>query len=192
MTEIRTDSKPLAPAVERFVLHWGEMGGQWGVNRSVAQIQALLYLAERPLTAETIAETLVMARSNVSNSLKELLGWRLIRRVPVMGDRRDHYEAETDLWEMVTRIAQGRKEREIDPAAAALRACLAEAKGDPRVSPVAMRRLAEMGQFLETVNRWYDQMIAVPAPKIMALMRMGARVVNLLSFGRKDEGRAGG
>ena len=78
-----------------------------------------------------------MARSNVSNSLKELLGWKLIRRVPVMGDRRDHYEAETDLWEMVTRIAQGRKEREIDPAAAALRACLAEAKGDPRVSPVA-------------------------------------------------------
>jgi len=192
MTEIKTDSKPLAPAVERFVLHWGEMGGQWGVNRSVAQIQALLYLSERPLTAEAIAETLVMARSNVSNSLKELLGWRLIRRVPVMGDRRDHYEAETDLWEMVTRIAQGRKEREIDPAAAALRACLAEAKGDPRVSPVAMRRLAEMGQFLETVNRWYDQMIAVPAPKIMALMRMGARVVNLLSFGRSDEGRAGG
>ena len=187
MTEIKTDSKPLAPAVERFVLHWGEMGGQWGVNRSVAQIQALLYLSERPLTAEAIAETLVMARSNVSNSLKELLGWRLIRRVPVMGDRRDHYEAETDLWEMVTRIAQGRKEREIDPAAAALRACLAEAKGDPRVSPVAMRRLAEMGQFLETVNRWYDQMIAVPAPKIMALMRMGARIVNFLSLGRKEE-----
>jgi DNA-binding transcriptional regulator GbsR (MarR family) len=187
MTEIRVESKPLAPAIERFVLHWGEMGGQWGVNRSVAQIQALLYLSERPLTAEAIAETLVMARSNVSNSLKELLGWRLIRRVPVMGDRRDHYEAETDLWEMVTRIAQGRKEREIDPAAAALRACLAEAKGDPRVSPVAMKRLAEMGQFLETVNRWYDQMIAVPAPKIMALMRMGARIVNLLNFGRKDE-----
>ena len=102
------------------MLHWGEMGGQWGVNRSVAQIQALLYLSERPLTAEEIAETLVMARSNVSNSLKELLGWRLIRRVPALGDRRDHYEAETDLWEMVTRIAQGRKEREIDPAAAAL------------------------------------------------------------------------
>jgi DNA-binding transcriptional regulator GbsR (MarR family) len=160
------------------------MGSQWGVNRSVAQIQALLYLSERPLTAEQIADALVMARSNVSNSLKELLGWRLIRRVPMMGDRRDHYEAETDLWEMVTRIAQGRKEREIDPAAAALRACLAAAKGDARISPVAMKRLAEMGQFLETVNRWYDQMIAVPAPKIMALMRMGAKVANVLSFGR--------
>lgn len=186
MTEIRTESRPLAPALERFVLHWGEMGGQWGVNRSVAQIQALLYLSERPLTAEEIADTLVMARSNVSNSLKELLGWRLIRRVPALGDRRDRYEAETDLWEMVTRIAQGRKEREIDPAAAALRACVAEAKGDDRVSPVALKRLMEMGQFLETVNRWYDQMISVPAPKIMALMRMGAKVANLLSFGRKD------
>jgi DNA-binding transcriptional regulator GbsR (MarR family) len=192
MTEIRTESKALAPALERFVLHWGEMGSQWGVNRSVAQIQALLYLSERPLTAEEIAETLAMARSNVSNSLKELLGWRLIRRVPLMGDRRDHYEAETDLWEMVTRIAQGRKEREIDPAAAALRACLALAKGDDKVSPVALARLTEMGQFLETVNRWYDQMIAVPAPKIMALMRMGAKVASLLSFGRKDGERESG
>ena len=110
----------------------------------------------------------------------------------MMGDRRDHYEAETDFWEMVTRIAQGRKEREIDPAAAALRACLAEAKGDPRVGDVAMKRLAEMGQFLETVNRWYDQMISVPAPKIMALMRMGAKVANFLNFGRKGGRRLSG
>ena len=183
MTEITYETQKLAPAVERFILHWGDMGGQWGVNRSVAQIHALLYLSERPAHAEEIAETLGIARSNVSNSLKELLGWKLIRRVPVMGDRRDHYEAETDLWEMVTRIAQGRKEREIDPATAALRACLVEADGDPRVSPVALRRLGEMSQFLETVNRWYDQMISVPAPKIMALMRMGAKVANFLNFG---------
>jgi len=187
MTEI-IDESPLAPAVERFILHWGDMGGQWGVNRSVAQIQALLYLSERPLTAEEIADTLRLARSNVSNSLKELMAWKLIRRLPVMGDRRDHYEAETDLWEMVTRIAQGRKEREIDPAAAALRACLAEAEGDTRISDVARTRLTEMGQFMETVTHWYDQMIAVPAPKIMALMRMGARVANFLNFGRKGEG----
>lgn len=189
MTEITNLSRKLAPAVERFVLHWGDMGGQWGVNRSVAQIHALLYLSEQPLTAEEIAETLGIARSNVSNSLKELLGWRLVRREPRMGDRRDHYVAETDLWEMVTRIAQGRKEREIDPAAAALRACLAEAGGDPEVSPVALKRLAEMSAFMETINRWYDQMLGVPAPKIMALIRMGSKVVNLLSFGRRGEQR---
>jgi DNA-binding transcriptional regulator GbsR (MarR family) len=183
VTEITIDSK-LAPAVERFILHWGNMGGQWGVNRSVAQIHALLYLAERPLTAEDIADTLGMARSNVSNSLKELTGWKLVRRVPLLGDRRDHFEAETDLWEMVTRIAQGRKEREIDPAAAALRACLADAEGDPRISPVARRRLAEMEEFVRALNRWYDQMLGVPAPKIMALIRMGAKVASLVGFGR--------
>ena len=139
MTEISNTSNALPPAVERFILHWGDLGGQWGVNRSVAQIHALLYLSERPLTAEDIAGSLGLARSNVSNSIKELLAWKLVRRVPVLGDRRDHFEAETDIWEMVTRIAQGRKEREIDPAAVALRACGAEADGDPRVSPVATR-----------------------------------------------------
>ena len=191
MTEITAESK-LAPAVERFILHWGDMGGQWGVNRSVAQIHALLFLSERPLIAEEIADTLGIARSNVSNSLKELIVWKLARRVPVLGDRRDHFEAETDIWEMVTRIAQGRKEREIDPAAAALRACRAEAEGDARVSPVARKRLAEMEDFVGTLNRWYDQMLGVPAPKIMALIRMGAKVVNLLSFGRGKGGRPGG
>ncbi len=192
MTEITVESQKLAPAVERFILHWGDMGGQWGVNRSVAQIHALLFVSERPLTAEDIAETLGMARSNVSNSLRELIAWKLVRRVPLMGDRRDHFEAETDLLEMVTRIAQGRKEREIDPAAAALRACMAEAEGDPRVSPVARERLAEMQLFVETLNRWYDQMLGVPPAKIMALIRMGAKVVNFLSFGRKSEGQRDG
>jgi len=144
MTEIRTESRPLAPALERFVLHWGEMGSQWGVNRSVAQIQALLYLSERPLTAEQIADTLVMARSNVSNSLRELLSWRLIRRVPMMGDRRDHYEAETDLWEMVTRIAQGRSEISLDLLAGSHATILSNfyerALAD---QPAAIRRIIE-------------------------------------------------
>ncbi len=182
----------MPPAVQRFILHWGDMGGQWGVNRSVAQIHALLYLSERPLTAEGIAETLHLARSNVSNSIKELLSWKLIRRVPVMGDRRDHFEAETDIWEMVTRIAQGRKEREIDPAAEALRACMAEAEGDRRISPVAVARLKEMLAFVETVNRWYDQMLAVPKGKLVALIKMGSKVVRILSpGGRKGSGKEG-
>src|ERR1700722_18880030 len=127
MTET-TGKKKLSPAVERFILHWGDMGDQWGVNRSVSQIHGLLYLAEAPMTAEDIADRLGMARSNVSNSIKELLAWNLIRRVPILGDRRDHFEAETDIWEMVARIAAGRKEREFDPALKALRACVAEAE----------------------------------------------------------------
>lgn len=189
MTEITVESWKLPAAVERFILHWGDMGGQWGVNRSVAQIHALLYLSERPQTAEEIADTLGMARSNASTSLRELLSWKLIRRVPMLGDRRDHYEAETDLWEMVTRIAQGRKEREIDPAAAALRACLAEAERDPRISKTARARLQEMESFITTVNRWYDQMLGVPAGKIMALMRMGSKVAGLVGLGRREKGK---
>ncbi|MDH7974248.1 MarR family transcriptional regulator [Sphingomonas sp. AR_OL41] len=184
MTEVTVESSSLPPAIEQFVLRWGDMGGQWGVNRSVAQIHALLYVAERPLTAEDIADTLGMARSNVSNSIRELLAWKLIRRVPMLGDRRDHYEAETDLWQMVSRIAQGRKEREIDPAVAALRHVLDAAEGDTRVGNVARARLHELQGFVTTIDGWYDQMLTVPPAKIMALIKLGARVVNLLSFGR--------
>lgn len=185
MTEIEKQMVALSPAVERFILHWGDLGGQWGVSRSVAQIHALLYLSERPLTAEDIADSLGIARSNVSTSIKELLGWRLIRRVPVMGDRRDHFEAEVDIWEMLTRIAQGRKEREIDPAAAALRACVAEADGDSRISPVALKRLHAMLEFVEVLDRWYTQMLRVPSATLLTLIKMGSKVVNLVNLGRK-------
>ncbi len=188
MTEITSQTERLSPAVQSFVLRWGDMGGQWGVNRSVAQIHALLYVSERPLTAEHIAEPLGLARSNVSNSIKELLAWKLIRRVPLMGDRRDHFEAETDIWEMVTRIAQGRKEREIDPALLALRACLAEAEGDARISPVAKDRLREMLDFVEIMNRWYEQMLGVPKSKLVTLIKLGSKVVTLLTPG-KGKGR---
>jgi DNA-binding transcriptional regulator GbsR (MarR family) len=183
MTETTDRPEALPAAVERFVLHWGDMGSEWGVNRSVSQIHALLYLSERPMTAEEIADRLGIARSNVSTSIKELLAWNLIRRVPIRGDRRDHFEAETDLWEIVTRIAAGRKEREIDPAVAALQACVKDAARDPAVHPVARRRLEEMLDFVETMDRWYAQMVTVPKPKIAALIRLGARIVRLLSRG---------
>jgi DNA-binding transcriptional regulator GbsR (MarR family) len=183
MTEI-TDKKKLSPVVERFVLQWGDMGDEWGVNRSVSQIHGLLYLAEAPMTAEDIADTLGMARSNVSNSLKELLSLNLIRRVPIMGDRRDHFEAETDIWEMAARIAAARKEREIDPAIAALRASLSEATGDPTVSAVANKRLKEMLAFIEFIERWYTQMLNVPRPRLVALIKLGEKIVSLLPAGK--------
>ena len=188
MTEISGSPARLPIAVQRFVLYWGDMGGQWGVNRSVSQIHALLYLSDRPLTAEEIAETLGMARSNVSTSLKELLAWNLIRRVPILSDRRDHFEAETDIWEVVTRIAAGRKGREIDPAMLALKACLRDADDDPAVNPVVGRRLRDMLDFVETMERWYAQILTVPRPKLAALIRLGAKVVNFLPTGRKKAG----
>lgn len=181
MTEISNESDSLPAAVEQFILRWGDMGGQWGVNRSVAQIQALLFLSDRPLTAEDIADKLGIARSNVSNSLRELLAWKLARRVPVLGDRRDHYEAETDLWQMATKVAQGRKEREIDPMVAAIREAMKHAD-DPRISPAVRQRLQAMHDFTNTVERWYQQMLNVPPAQIMTLIRMGAKVVGLLKF----------
>ncbi len=180
MTEITDNRKALPLSVERFVLHWGEMGGQWGVNRSVSQIHALLYLSERPLTADDIADTLGLARSNVSNSIKELLGWNLIRRVPIRGDRRDHFEAETDVWEMFLRIAAGRKEREIDPAVAVLKTCASDADRDPAVPVAARERLAAMLQFMEMMDRFYTQMLSVPKPQIASAIKLGAKVLNFL------------
>src|SRR6201996_4690591 len=174
MTE-PTGKKKLPPAVERFVLHWGDMGDEWGVNRSVSQIHGLLYLAEAPMTADDIADTLGMARSNVSNSIKELLSWNLIRRVPIMGDRRDHFEAETDIWEVAARIAAGRKEREIDPAIDALRACASDAADDPAMSAVAGKRLKEMLAFTELCDRWYTQMLGVPRHRLGALNHVGEK-----------------
>jgi DNA-binding transcriptional regulator GbsR (MarR family) len=180
MTETTVTAEKLPEALQRFVLHWGDMGGQWGVNRSVSQIHALLYLSEKPLTAEDIAETLGLARSNVSNSIKELQGWGLVRRVPIMGDRRDFFEAEADVWTIAAKIAAGRKEREIDPALAALSACVEAATEDKNVHPVALSRLKDMLIFTQTTANWYEQMMKVPRPKLMMLMRLGAKIVNIL------------
>jgi DNA-binding transcriptional regulator GbsR (MarR family) len=189
MTEITERDEVLPVAVRQFVLYWGEMGGQWGVNRSVAQIHALLYLSERPLNADEIGDRLGIARSNISNSMKELLGWKLIRRVPMLGDRREHFEAETDLLQMLTRIAQGRKEREIDPAMVALKHCRAEAEADPRISGVARKRIEEMHAFVTILDGWYGEMIAIPPSRLMMLIKMGRRVLAFLPGGKsKSEG----
>ena len=183
MTET-TEKKKLPTVAQRFILQWGDMGDGWGVNRSVSQIHGLLYLSETPMTAEDIAEALGLARSNVSNSIKELLAWNLIRRVPILGDRRDFFEADTDIWEVAARIAAGRKEREIDPAIAALRACVTDAADDPTISPVASRRLKEMLAFTELVDRWYTQMLNVPRPRLIALIKLGEKIASLLPAGR--------
>jgi DNA-binding transcriptional regulator GbsR (MarR family) len=192
MTEISGSAAEVSGAVKEFVLRWGDLGSEWGMNRSVAQIQALLYLSDRPLTAEDIADQLGLARSNVSNSIRELISWKLIRRAPVLGDRRDHYEAEVDLWQMLTRIAQGRKEREIDPAMAAIHKALQAADADPMTSKVARTRLHEMQAFLGTMNDWFEQMLTVPPSTLLRLIKLGSRVVNMLNLGRgKSEGRDG-
>ncbi len=185
MTETTVRNRNLPEALEEFILRWGDMGGQWSVNRSVGQIHALLYVEEAPLTAEDIAETLGIARSNVSNSLKELMAWNLVRRVPVKADRRDHYEAETDVWEIAARIAAGRKAREIDPALEALSICVTKSETDKAVSPEIRRRIKAMHDFTQSVDRWYGQMLGLSKGKREMLLKLGGKVVSLLPGGRE-------
>ncbi len=184
ITELTKEPERLRPAVERFVLKWGDMGGEWGVNRSVAQIHALLYLSEFPMTAEDIADQLGIARSNVSNSLKELTVWGLVKRVPVRGDRRDHFEAEGDIWDIVTRIAEGRKAREIDPVAVMLKACIEEANRDDEVPVITKRRIREMYDFTLATDRWFGQILNLPRGQLKALLKLGAKVAALLPAGK--------
>lgn len=189
MTEITVKQEPLPPAIERFVVAWGEMGEVWGVNRSVSQIHALLYVSDRPLSAEDIAERLRLARSNVSTSLRELMSWSLIRRVSALGDRRDFYEAEADVFEMVRRIAANRKTREIDPALAALRQCVASAEGDARVSAEVRKRFQSMLDFTEGVARSFDEVLQLPTPVLQRLIKMGGAIARFagLTTGRKSK-----
>jgi DNA-binding transcriptional regulator GbsR (MarR family) len=168
----------LSPVTRKFVLHWGEMGARWGVSRTVAQIHALLYLSERPLNAEEISDTLSVARSNVSTSLKELQGWGVIKVTHVIGDRRDHYEAIQDIATVFRIIVEERKRREIDPTLALLRECAAEP--DTKAGAYARERIDSTLEFLEILNKWYDDMKGLPTPLLMSLLRMGARVQRFL------------
>ena len=131
------------PEADAFILHWGEMGTQWGVNRSVAQVHALLYLSDRPLHAEEICDKLGLARSNVSTALKELQGYEIVRRTHVHGDRRDHFVAETDPWDLLMKIAAERKRREIDPTVALLGELSEQLEGRTDV-PEPFRTRAQM------------------------------------------------
>jgi DNA-binding transcriptional regulator GbsR (MarR family) len=187
MTEITGHIDSLSAPIRRFVLQWGDMGGTWGVNRSVAQIHALLYITEKPMTAEDISDCLGLARSNVSNSLKELQAWRLVHRVPIAGDRRDHFAAEGDVWEIAMRIAAIRKQREFDPAIATLTLCLEEADRGAGISGEQRARLERLLDFTRTMDRWYAQMLRVPTGTLQKMVRMGDRVVALLGFGRKKD-----
>ena len=175
----------LTPTMEKFVLFWGEMGSRWGVNRSVAQIHALLYLADRPLPAEEIQETLKIARSNISNSLKELQAWKLVQLCHVMGDRRDHFEAESDPWYMVMSIVEGRKEREIDPALQMLRECSEALKDDAQTPKHVKQKIRGMTTFLEDAMEWYEQMRQVPHTTLKKLIKLGSRVVRFLGTSEK-------
>ena len=152
----------LSPVQQKFILHWGEMGTRWGINRTVAQVHALLYLSPRPLNAEQIMETLGVARSNVSTSLKELQGWGIVKLVHALGDKRDHFESLKDVWEMFRIVLDERKKREIDPTMHMLRECVAEAAKDSSTDAYTTKQLRELERFFTTTTAWYDQVRSWP------------------------------
>jgi DNA-binding transcriptional regulator GbsR (MarR family) len=165
---------------EKFVLHWGEMGTRWGINRTVAQIHALLYLSPNPLNAEVLADTLGVARSNISNSIRELQGWGIVKLVHVMGDRRDHFEAMKDPWEMFRVVLDGRKKREIDPTLRMLREALEDLEGEKQKDSYTTERLRALQEFFETTSGWYDQVRKWPTNTLVKFMKLGDRILKVL------------
>ncbi len=173
----------LGPAAQRFVVHWGEMGTRWGVNRTVAQIHALLYISPDPLTAEQIAETLSVARSNVSTSLRELQRWGIVKVSHVLGDRRDYFESLQDTWDMTKVILAERKRREIDPTLPVLEACLDECESASPPDPQVTERLRNMLGLFRTMNDWHADIMSLRSSELKKLVGMRQKVRKLLRFG---------
>lgn len=181
----------LSPTLSRFVLHWGEMGTRWGVNRTVAQIHALLYITGRPMHAEEIADTLGVARSNVSTSIRELQGWNLVKLVHIAGDRRDHFETATHVWELLRTIVRERQRREIAPTIEVLRELLA----DPAISKEAADaklRIRETLELLETLTAWSDEMLRLDTETLTKVLKLGAKIKKLIGGEAKAAPRVAG
>lgn len=174
----------LSPAAGKFILHWGEMGTRWGINRTVAQIHALLFLSPEPLPADVIAETLQVARSNVSVALKELQNWRLLRVVHVLGDRRDHFETGHDVWEMFRTITDERWKREIEPTIALLEETVGDLASS-RESPRIRRGLSDLLEFFRVTSSFYAQIRRLPTPALVKAAGFGDRLLKLLGVRTK-------
>ena len=181
LTEMTDKAKTsLSPVEQKFILHWGEMGTRWGVNRTVAQVHALLFLSPRPLSAEEIATTLSVARSNVSTSLRELQGWRIVRVAPVLGDRRQHFESVKDVWELFRIIVQERKKREVDPTIEVVRGCLAEATQAGAPEAYTRQRLEELLEFIATMDTLFTEFQHLPPAAARGIAKLRGQIRKLL------------
>ena len=170
----------LSPAVEKYVLHWGEMGTRWGTNRTVAQIHALLYLSPEPMRADEICELLSVARSNVSTSIRELQSYGLVRMVHELGDRRDYFESIYDVWELFRVIIEQRKQRELNPTLTMLRSCAEDLSKEKDTDPVTKERILNMLEFIENTNSWYEQIRELPSETLTKIMQLGSKITKLV------------
>lgn len=192
MTEMtdHTDNsmQTLTPVAQKFILHWGEMGTRWGVNRTVAQVHALLFISPKPITAEDIANALAVARSNVSTSLRELQGWGIVRVVHVLGDRRDHFESVKDVWEIFRIVAEERKRREIDPTLRVLRECVDELRRAGQSDKFTRERLQSMLEFLTVMSGLFEEVVRIPASTLKGVAKLRGKMVALLGGVRHSQG----
>ena len=179
---------PLQPIEQTFILHWGEMGTRWGINRTVAQVHALLFLSPKPLHAEEIAGTLSVARSNVSTSLRELQGWGIVSLVHVLGDRRDHFQTTKDVWEIFRTVAEERKRREIDPTLRVLAECVQELKATPAGDTYTRERLETMLEFLTTMSGLFEEILRMPMGALKGVGKLRGKVISLLDPDKKRAG----
>jgi DNA-binding transcriptional regulator GbsR (MarR family) len=184
MTEISdTSAVALSPTMREVVLHWGEMGQMWGVNRSVGQIHALLFLVARPLTAQEICDTLGLARSNVSTGLKTLTDIGMVKRQHVLGDRKDYFVSDQGIWEIFLATVEGRKQKEFDPTVAFLAHAATAANEDAEIPPEVRKRIQEMHRFTADIDAWYEQMRSLPRGVQVQIIKLGAKIARFLPGG---------
>jgi len=184
----------LPPLIQSFVLHFGEMGSRWGINRTVGQIYALLFVSQEPLCADQIVEALGISRSNVSMSLRELQGWNLVVLKHLPGDRRDFFTSPGDVWQILRTLAEERKKREIDPTLSILREILMQTPGTAEERH-AQARMGEMHGLIEQLTTWYEDVKQLETERLAMLLSLGSKVTKLLeakdrivSLGRKKPG----
>ena len=184
----RTAQGSMTPVAQKFILHWGEMGTKWGINRTVAQVHALLFLSPQPVPADVIADTLSVARSNVSTSLRELQGWGIVRVVHVLGDRRDHFETSKDVWEIFRTVSEERKRREIDPTLRVLNECVQEVKTGGQEDAHTRERLESMLEFLTTMSGLFEEILRMPTGALRGVGKLRGKVITLLGSEKKKVG----
>jgi DNA-binding transcriptional regulator GbsR (MarR family) len=179
---LEAKSMTLTPAAQRFVLHWGEMGQAWGINRTMAQVHALLFVSPEALDAEEISRLLDVSRSNVSTSLRELITWGVVKRVHIIGDRRDRFEALKDVMDTFRVIMAERKRREMDPTIALLETCVRDANSSGPTDEYTRQQLEKMLEFVRMVTVWYSQIDRLPTPALQALFKGGGRLARLFGL----------
>lgn len=199
MSPTPVEVAPLTPLAQRFIMHFGEMGSRWGINRTVGQIYALLYVSAKPLNADEIAESLSFSRSNVSMGLKELQSWRLVKLLHKPNDRREYFEPPKDIWDIFKALLEERRRREIEPTLSMLRDALLETPSN-EADRAAQERMREMYNLIELSSSWFDDVQRLSPETLASLMKMGSKVKKLIDvgesvrdtfrFGRRDDDRS--